>query len=311
MNASEIAELVRSEEKRQALARAWWNHPLARHAMEVAGPEDRWGPAGPVEAIGYQFMVAGLVLVGDVDPALGAAPFDGDFRGLVLLALTLHDSPTYFITRRILEIALAAPLPDYTLNVDLPHPSMSILWQGELVLRDQDHAKELDWGWTVVVDNPERGNLLLYMGGRIAKDRLGVVGRTGHYGQRLGGNDASNQEVEASEWAILTKLIAFINSPYVSSSLLHLSRPIRKSLRDAHMSTETLLHVVTLRREASNAQRDFDAADREYRHQWWVSGHYRSQWYPSLDRHRTIWIAPYLKGPSGAPMIQHVFEVKR
>lgn len=40
-----------------------------------------------------------------------------------------------------------------------------------------------------------------------------------------------------------------------------------------------------------------------YRHRWMVKGHWRQQWYASLQLNRPVWIAPYLKGPEGAPLL--------
>lgn len=44
---------------------------------------------------------------------------------------------------------------------------------------------------------------------------------------------------------------------------------------------------------------------REWRHRWMVRGHWRNQPYPSLGKGvtRRTWIAPYLKGPDGAPLL--------
>lgn len=42
---------------------------------------------------------------------------------------------------------------------------------------------------------------------------------------------------------------------------------------------------------------------REYVHQWMVRGHWRKQWYPSIQANRPIFIAPYIKGPEGAPLL--------
>lgn len=43
----------------------------------------------------------------------------------------------------------------------------------------------------------------------------------------------------------------------------------------------------------------------EWRHRWMVRGHWRNQPYPSLGEGVTkpVWIAPYLKGPDGAPVL--------
>lgn len=47
----------------------------------------------------------------------------------------------------------------------------------------------------------------------------------------------------------------------------------------------------------------YSGTTRAYRHRWMVKGHWRQQWYPSLGLNRPVWIAPYLKGPEGAPLL--------
>lgn len=43
--------------------------------------------------------------------------------------------------------------------------------------------------------------------------------------------------------------------------------------------------------------------ERSYAHRWVVRGHWRRQWYPSIQQHRPRWVAPFLKGPEGAPLL--------
>lgn len=70
--------------------------------------------------------------------------------------------------------------------------------------------------------------------------------------------------------------------------------------------------VVRLRRpkhKPSGAPREVDWKER-----WIVGDHWRDQWYPSLNAHRQIWIAPYVKGPEDKPLAirkGRVFEVVR
>lgn len=53
------------------------------------------------------------------------------------------------------------------------------------------------------------------------------------------------------------------------------------------------------------------APDTEWRHQWVVRGHWRRQWYPSIEAHRPVWIAPFMKGPADAPVLggQKVYTI--
>jgi hypothetical protein len=69
---------------------------------------------------------------------------------------------------------------------------------------------------------------------------------------------------------------------------------------------EPLVRSVTLRRASSAACQDRaegQAPVREYHHQWIVGGHWRNHWYPSESRHKPVYIADYVKGPEGAPLI--------
>lgn len=71
--------------------------------------------------------------------------------------------------------------------------------------------------------------------------------------------------------------------------------------------------VFTLRRAKNAAQYEGDEREVQWSHRWMVNGHWRNQWYPSTKTHNQIWIAPYVKGPDGAPLIlkRRAFELIR
>jgi hypothetical protein len=46
-----------------------------------------------------------------------------------------------------------------------------------------------------------------------------------------------------------------------------------------------------------------DEPSRIYKHSWVVRGHWRSQWYPSREAHRPLWIGAHVAGPDDAPLI--------
>lgn len=58
--------------------------------------------------------------------------------------------------------------------------------------------------------------------------------------------------------------------------------------------------VVNLRRPKSTGSGEPQGV--EWSHQWLVSGHWRNQYFASLDIHRQIWISPYIKGPEDKPL---------
>jgi hypothetical protein len=71
-------------------------------------------------------------------------------------------------------------------------------------------------------------------------------------------------------------------------------RPVRRRAERLELMGET--QVIRLRRPASRPQRE-EGEGVAWTCRWLVHGHWRQQWYPSLDAHRQIYIDPYVKGP--------------
>jgi hypothetical protein len=58
------------------------------------------------------------------------------------------------------------------------------------------------------------------------------------------------------------------------------------------------IRVVQLRRSMSGqTHHDEGSKNIEWSCRWLVAGHWRNQWYPSINNHRPVYIAPYVKGP--------------
>jgi hypothetical protein len=108
-----------------------------------------------------------------------------------------------------------------------------------------------------------------------------------------------NQGIAAvmSTWLIMGQRIAVVQHD-------RLSRQIRRQAARAG-EPEPLVRTITLRRPAKTGRADNDGQGprREYHHQWIVHGFWRDQWYPSEQRHKPIYIADFVKGPAGAPML--------
>ncbi len=111
--------------------------------------------------------------------------------------------------------------------------------------------------------------------------------------------------------AQLLKRLAFIRSPFVEVQEVKLPRPLRRHGGLPKADLEKTVSVVVLRRAAQKAIKEYESEPRQYKHRWWVSGHFRSQWYPSAHAHQVIWIAPYIKGPEGVAMLEKVYAVVR
>lgn len=64
--------------------------------------------------------------------------------------------------------------------------------------------------------------------------------------------------------------------------------------------------VVDLRRSVAQGMADVAEAEHTYQHRWIVRGHWRNQPHgPGRAERRRVYIAPYVKGPDGAPLLQH------
>lgn len=89
----------------------------------------------------------------------------------------------------------------------------------------------------------------------------------------------------------------------------------RQFMRAMNTDTVPTLRVVRLRREelhTSNGN-EIIVSDAQWTHRWEVQGHWRNQWYPSLNTHRPKWIEGYVKGPTDKPFIpkRGLYQVDR
>lgn len=86
------------------------------------------------------------------------------------------------------------------------------------------------------------------------------------------------------------------------------SRPVPKSKARRGQTAPPGGDIKVVRlRAAIAAKRDSQApedegARRVYQHRWVVRGFWRNTWYPKSKLNRPQWIAPYVKGPKGAPL---------
>ena len=77
----------------------------------------------------------------------------------------------------------------------------------------------------------------------------------------------------------------------------------RRIEKNKKWSGDQVIQVIALRAKAHKRLEGVEAAERAgYSHRFIVRGHWRNQWFPSLDRHQPIWIEPFVKGPVGTPI---------
>lgn len=110
---------------------------------------------------------------------------------------------------------------------------------------------------------------------------------------------------------MVLKVLAFLNSPYTIAPRHPVSRGDRRAIEKAGYQEPTV-HVIRLRSPIRTPEPSSETgAGRNYRHRWWVRGHFRAQWHPSQQAHQVIWIAPHIKGPDGAEFKASVYAIVR
>lgn len=73
--------------------------------------------------------------------------------------------------------------------------------------------------------------------------------------------------------------------------------------RDSNRKGLDKRDVTVIRLRRSREFQDIEPSGRQLTVQFPVRGHWRNQWYPSIEEHRQVWIAPYIKGPEDAPFV--------
>lgn len=101
---------------------------------------------------------------------------------------------------------------------------------------------------------------------------------------------------------LIASMFAFLNQRILVHSEQSVERHARRRLERQGWQHEPLVRVVELRRRQSTAAPSGEHQAVDWSCRWVVSGHWRSQYYPSVDEHRPLWILPYVKGPDSKPL---------
>lgn len=96
--------------------------------------------------------------------------------------------------------------------------------------------------------------------------------------------------------------LLFVQQRILIAPQQRIERHARKRLERTGYQHEPLVRVVELRRKQAKSEHNGEHESVEWSHQWVVSGHWRQQWYPSLNANQPRWIMPYVKGPEDKPL---------
>lgn len=140
----------------------------------------------------------------------------------------------------------------------------------------------------------------------------GPDGALQNTGMSLGAYDQTYPLVGLQPAQLLVTILALLHNDGIVTEALEKTPsppPVRKkgSGRVTKAPKTPAVRVVWLR-PGSDASVAYDAAggkNVQWRHRWLVRAHFRRQPYPSLGEgvYKQILIAPYIKGPEGAPLL--------
>ena len=80
-----------------------------------------------------------------------------------------------------------------------------------------------------------------------------------------------------------------------------IERKIDKGEETSESAWVKIIKLRKVRHPLDGRDLDDTREGREFHCRWVVSGHWRKQWYPSLEIHQPKWILPYVKGVEGMP----------
>lgn len=114
--------------------------------------------------------------------------------------------------------------------------------------------------------------------------------------------------VPLAQWPLFASMLLFMKQKLVTHTEQHPDRAARRRTK----TKLNPLHVVYLRKyDYTPSHHDSKHIDHEYR--WMVRGHWRNQYYRSINANKPLWINPYIKGPEDKQLKpkQNLFAVVR
>jgi len=282
----------------------------------------------PWHALGQRLMAAAQSLIAIYDEKevelLGMEPdWPRDVRvALVRDALEHILQTTPFLwSNKMQDLADAGPLPKHIISPSvLPVPAMFWTLETAQKVTFSDDGRAIEFNWIAAWNDAAADGIMIVHDSTEVDEQQSVKRYALSYTRIPYKHRWPEDFKDAGDGegvARFLKRCAFLNSPFVNKDKARLARHHRRQLERAGEPREKIeetVNVVKLRREIK--ERTEKAALQptssiEWKHQWWVSGHFRAQWYPHEEAHRVIWIAPYLKGPSDMPILEKVYAVVR
>ena len=129
-------------------------------------------------------------------------------------------------------------------------------------------------------------------------------------GESLAASVDPSSAVDGDFTADMTPVIRFVaaagaflrTKAPLSATSERVDRHARKRLARQGYTGDEIVKVITLRARERSDSVGAGESDVDWSHRWIVTGHWRQQWYPSVERHLPLWIHPFVKGPEDKPL---------
>lgn len=287
------------------------DHPLtARFALKAQAAADN-RVRTPDDVLGERMMRVGALMALEANyPGNGVLMNCTDDRrniALVSFAEAAISATPYLIAEPIRQQIGHTQIPPHVLSPRLlPEPKMWLTFETGVGVGD------FTFDFLVLTDAVE--GFLAITGGEKKPAGPNEPGKPVLFWQQYnyGSVWPDDHQQESQNLQDILQLLSFIQSPYIPKQRYKASRAARReTLRASADPVEDDIVFVTLRRAAPANSHDTQETNVNWKHRWIVSGHLRAQWYPSERAHHLIWIAPHIKGPEDAPLLQHVYNVSR
>jgi len=231
----------------------------------------------------------------------------------VSLAVTLTLAIPFLWRSAPHNLARTLPVPSHIISRDvLPFPMMYWTYEtGYGALTATNNNTTIDTtSWLVdglVIADAGNGMNIVHFGSTGTK--MIAIATGVEYGKRYPDDIPEYQMPAISD---VLAMLSFLASPFIPKTQARISRHERRSLKLVGKVTEELVTFIDLRAEEHHHDRpETDHHEVNWKSRWIVRGHHRAQWYPSLNAHRLVYIAPYLKGPGDLPVKVSTYRVKR
>lgn len=302
---------------RSYIAEKLKRNPLVQEYVRLRTPKDAVEAAGkcgfrntlPWHAYAEQMMTALSLSSGFFDPSQNVKTDDWPALSLSMGMMCLAAQP-YLWTSRIEELVRSSPdVPPLVIEREMM--AFPVMFFSFEVCHFSDDFPGADYmNWLLMMD---RGDEIFIMSDVGYKEEVRVVCGSIKVGSKWPEDFKDPRERLAV--GFILKYFGFINSPCTTTETHRVPRSFRREAQRNYPKNspplDPTIRVVVLRREHARSIESYESEGVDRKHHWWVSGHYRNQYYPAHKSHKVIWIAPHIKGDLSMPLLQKVYSCER